>query len=129
MSFLTPILSLKKIFIIPLFLIISFIFLSFFGVTTSPDSSSYINSNQVRTSGYPIIIQVFEIIFKDNGLLCLAYSQIFLWLYSSFYFSKEISSKWIVSNSKLNRFHVIQLLFVRCLLFNDGWLRCSRRLR
>ena len=98
MSFLTAILSLKKIFIIPLFLIISFVFLFFFGVTTFPDSFSYINSNQVRTSGYPIIIQVFKIIFKDNGLLCLAYSQFFLWLYSSFYFSKEISKVFNLSN-------------------------------
>ena len=113
MSFLTPILSLKKIFIIPLFLIISFIFLSFFGVTTFPDSSSYINSNQVRTSGYPIIIQVFEIIFKDNGLLCLAYSQIFLWLYSSFYFSKEISKVFNLSN-----FFIIFFWLIMCIPLN-----------
>ena len=113
MPFLKSILSLKKIFVIPLFLITSLIYLFFFGVSTSPDSLSYITGDKVRTAGYPIIIQIFKMIFMDNGLLYLAYSQIFLWLYSSFYFSNEISKVFNLSN-----FFTVFFWLIMCIPLN-----------
>ena len=84
--------SISKLTLIIIFLlVISFLYLIIFGILILPDSKSYIESYEIRTAGYPIIIQVFNTIFKENGFSCLVFLQIFLWLLSSLIFAKEIS--------------------------------------
>ena len=75
----------KLTLIIPFLLVISFVYSIIFGISISPDSESYIEGHEIRTVGYPIIIHVFSKIFKENGLFCLVFLQIFLWLFSSLF--------------------------------------------
>ena len=66
---------------------ISFALIFFLGANFNPDSSSYINDNRIRPPAYPLIINFFDYIFKNNGLIILAFFQVFLWICASIYFS------------------------------------------
>ena len=103
----------KQTLIIIFLLVISFIYLLIFGVSMSPDSKSYIGGHEIRTVGYPMIIQVFKKIFKENALFCLVFFQIFLWLVSSLFFVKEISR--VFNFSKYVTFF---LFIIMCLPLN-----------
>ena len=66
---------------------ISFALIFFIGANFNPDSSSYINDNRIRPPAYPLIINFFDYIFKNNSLIILAFFQVFLWICVSIYFS------------------------------------------
>ena len=57
----------KLTFIIPFLLGVSFIYSIIFGIIISSHSESYVQGYEIRTAGYPMIINVFSKIFKENG--------------------------------------------------------------
>lgn len=103
----------KLTFIIPFLLGVSFIYSIIFGIIISPHSESYVQGYEIRTAGYPMIIKVFSKIFKENGLLCLVFLQIFLWLFSSLFFVKEISRVF-----NLSKYVTIVLWMMMCFPLN-----------
>ena len=103
----------KLTFIIPFLLGVSFIYSIIFGIIISSHSESYVQGNEIRTAGYPMIINVFSKIFKENGLLCLVFLQIFLWLFSSLFFVKEISRVF-----NLSKYVTIVLWMMMCFPLN-----------
>ncbi len=103
----------KLTFIIPFLLGVSFIYSIIFGIIISSHSESYIQGYEIRTAGYPMIINVFSKIFKENGLLCLVFLQIFLWLFSSLFFVKEISRVF-----NLSKYVTIVLWMMMCFPLN-----------
>ena len=106
----------KLTFIIPFFLGVSFVYSILFGIMISNDSESYIQGHEIRSAGYPIIIHVFSKIFKENGLFCLVFLQIFLWLFSALFFVKEISRVFNLSK------HVTFLLWIiMCFPLNPSY--------
>ena len=113
MSSLKSISFFKLTLTIPLLLVISFLYLTIFGISMTPDSLTYIEGSEVRTVGYPFIINIFKKIFKENALFCLVFLQIFLWLLSSLFFVKEISR--VFNFSKCVTFF---LLIIMCLPLN-----------
>ena len=68
-------------------LLISFTLIFFLGANFNPDSISYINDNKIRPPAYPLIINFFDFIFRNNSLIILAFFQVFFWIYASIYFS------------------------------------------
>ena len=113
MSSLKSISIFKLNLIIPFLLVISFVYSSILGISILPDSKSYIEGYEIRTVGYPIIIHLFNKIFKENALFYLVFFQIFLWLLSSLFFVKEISR--VFNFSKRVTFF---LLIIMCLPLN-----------
>ena len=105
----------KLTFIIPFFLGVSFVYSIIFGIVTSTDSESYIQGYEIRSAGYPIIIHVFSKIFKENGLFCLVFLQIFLWLFSSLFFVKEISKVF-----HLSKYVTFLLWIIMCFPLNPS---------
>ena len=103
----------KLTFIIPFLLGVSFIYSIIFGIIISSHSESYVQGYEIRTAGYPMIINVFSKIFKENGLLCLVFLQIFLWLFSSLFFVKEISRVF-----NLSKYVTIVLWMMMCFPLN-----------
>ncbi len=70
---------------ITFFISITLIF--FLGANFNPDSASYINDYKIRPPAYPLIINFFDYIFKNNSLNILAFFQVFVWICASFYLS------------------------------------------
>ncbi len=98
---------------VPFLLAVSFVYVMIFGISILPDSNTYIEGHEFRTVGYPIIIQVFKKIFRENALFCLVFLQIFLWLLSSLFFVKEISRVF-----NLSKYVTFFLLIIMCLPLN-----------
>lgn len=90
--------------------IIALVFVSTNDTIIHPDSYGYLHSSLIRSFGYPFFISIHKLVFANNYLTFVKFSQFLLIFGSSLFFIKTLQ-KYILSN-KLYLFLVFVILLL-----------------